>query len=189
MKITIEPYSKDWASAFEFEAGLLRQRLSDGCLIEHIGSTSVPGLAAKPIIDILIGIPYGFGLDQRVEEMLEDDSYLYVPYWESSMFFRRFFVKMKKNWNSNGRFPRRLSDSRILSLPIAPRQCHVHMVEIAHPFFEEHIRFRNILCSNESVLQKYQELKEGLAKQEWESSSDYAGAKTEFIRGILDNMR
>jgi len=184
----MEPYSKDWASAFETEADLLCQRLPAGCLIEHIGSTSVPGLAAKPIIDILIGIPGGSGLDQRVDEMLEDDSYLYVPYWESSMFFRRFFVKMKQDWDSNGRFPRRIADSLMLSLPVAPRQCHVHMVEIAHPFFEEHIRFRNILRSYDEVLLKYQELKQGLAKHEWESSSEYAGAKSGFIRDILDSM-
>lgn len=163
MKITILEYSAAWDPEFRSE----RQRLS-GALsrldarIEHIGSTAVPGLAAKPVIDIMIGLGREGELDALVAPVTAL-GYEYVREYEAMMPFRRFF--------------RRSGDGGI--------SFHLHAVVGDTPFWREHLLFRDLLRRDQELRTAYATLKRELAGREWPSGNDYAAAKGEFIRAAL----
>ena len=162
MKITIENYNPNWRNRFETEKQLLIKTLSPlNIKIEHIGSTSVEGLAAKPIIDIMIGLE-NFNLADEQIEKIENLGYQYISKYEDIMPFRRFFVK-----ENNG-----------------IRTHHIHMVEIGTKFWTRHLLFRDHLKINIDDRDKYCKLKKELAKQDWIDGDEYAKAKSEFIQAI-----
>ena len=167
MRIVIEKYNPEWKTKFEKESKLLTGVISEsGIQIEHIGSTSVIGLGAKPIIDIMIGLKDFKTADNHIEAIV-NLGYNYVKKYESIMPFRRFFTKGT----------------------VGNRTHHLHMVEINSEFWVRLLRFRNHLRENKEHRDKYLELKINLAKREWEDSNDFAEAKTEFIRRIEEKIK
>jgi GrpB-like predicted nucleotidyltransferase (UPF0157 family) len=90
--IEVVPYNHNWPSAFKTEAAKIKQALGDNCIeVHHIGSTSVPGLAAKPIIDIMLIVNNIFnGI-----ENLESIGYQYKG--EYNIPFRAYFTKDKQS--------------------------------------------------------------------------------------------
>jgi GrpB-like predicted nucleotidyltransferase (UPF0157 family) len=184
MKIELHPYNDQWPAIFNKEAGRLRDRLGEQYLIRHVGSTAVPGLAAKPIVDILIGAPAGSSPDDAVGQILEDADCYYLKYWEHVLPFRRFFIKFRPG-TVEPDISQTVADERVFDLPSNGRICHFHMVMASHPFFREHLRFRDILRRDEKARRDYEALKSELAEREWESGADYARAKTGFIKGVL----
>lgn len=161
MKIVIAEYSDLWPQMFERERQQLAQILPDTCIIEHIGSTSVPGLAAKPIIDIMIGLADFAEADFLVASVCSL-GYKYNPRFEDQMPYRRFFGK------------------DILNV----RTHHVHMVAISSEFWNRHLFFRDYLRTHSQVAAEYATLKRELAQCEWEDTNDYTDAKTSFIQSI-----
>lgn len=162
MKIKLTPYDPQWPIMFQREAEQIGSALQpDPIQIEHIGSTSIPGLAAKPVIDILLGLS-SFDQAPVTVEKLVAQGYTYLPQYEDGMPFRRLFI-------------REVEGKRI---------SNVHTVEIDTPFWIRHLAFRDHLRSNPDIRNQYETLKLNLARQEWESVNDYAQAKTEFIRAI-----
>lgn len=162
MHIVLTPYDPDWPSLFNRESELIRQTLSpQSAVIEHIGSTSIPGLAAKPVIDILLGLP-SFDLAPTAVERMVAAGFTYLPDYEKGMPFRRLFIREEEG--------KRISN--------------VHTVEVDTPFWIRHLAFRDHLRNNPEVRNAYQQLKLDLASREWDSVNDYAQAKTDFIRGI-----
>jgi len=162
MKIIIEPYNALWAKRFEEEKKIIGAALKiEPANIEHIGSTSVVGLGAKPIIDIMVGLSDFLKANDNIS-LMQEQGYEYVSKHENVMPNRRFFVKER-----NGQ-----------------RTHHVHMVGIQTEFWKRHLRFRNHLRTNEIDRRAYFELKVDLSKREWESGSQYANAKSDFIQGI-----
>lgn len=163
MKITLENYNSDWISIFQSEKETLQKKIKQfNPLIEHIGSTAVAGLSAKPVIDILIGIPLQSQLDLLIEPLIES-GYHYIKKHEDLIPYRRFFAKE----NSNQK-----------------RTHHIHAVEMNSDFWFRHLYFRDILINNESIRREYESLKIELAKKEWNDSNEYAEAKNIFIRNI-----
>lgn len=136
------------------------------CIIEHIGSTSVYGLAAKPIIDIMIGL-HDFSVADKLVPEIVALGYLYIPKYEKVMPYRRFFKKFTGG--------------------IATHQ--IHMVQAGGEFWERQLLFRDYLRANPVVAASYEVLKKELAKLEWEDVNDYADAKTAFIRNIENRAR
>jgi len=134
--------------------------------VEHIGSTAVPGLAARDIIDIMIGLRDFVEADGLVPKIVTL-GYTYVPDYEDVMPYRRFFRKIRGGVDTN----------------------HIHMVEIGKSFWQRHLLFRDYLRQNPEVVAKYAMLKEELAQQEWENSNDYAEAKTQFIKKVEQYVR
>jgi GrpB-like predicted nucleotidyltransferase (UPF0157 family) len=128
--------------------------------VEHIGSTAVPGLAAKPVIDILMGVRALADADSNCIEPICGLAYEYVPQFETVMPFRRYF--------------RRLEDPTTHSH-------HIHLVEKRSEFWERHLLFRDYLRAHPEQAQDYEQLKRRLAPQ-FSDVNDYAEAKTEFIR-------
>ncbi|MDN5211257.1 GrpB family protein [Fulvivirgaceae bacterium BMA12] len=162
MKIIIEAYKPEWKTAFDQERHLLMDAINvPDISIEHIGSTSVVGLGAKPIIDIMIGIR-DFNQDNHHIKAMESLGYNYISKYEDEMPYRRFFTK-----TSNGK-----------------RTHHIHMVQIHTEFWDRHLRFRDHLRENQEARNSYLELKLNLAEKEWADINDYADAKTAFIREI-----
>lgn len=94
MKVTLMPYRARWQNDFARHRRKIEEALSDfEPVVEHIGSTSLGDIAAKPIIDILVGLPEDRGLDSVVRPLLEA-GYTYVEKFNAGMPYRRFFVEL-----------------------------------------------------------------------------------------------
>jgi GrpB-like predicted nucleotidyltransferase (UPF0157 family) len=162
MKIIIQEYSDIWPTLFESERTALVEVLNDpSILIEHIGSTSVKGLAAKPVIDIIVGLP-DFKIAENYIKPITDLNYEYISQFEDIMPYRRFFIK---------------ESSRI-------RTHHIHMVQTDSEFWVRHLDFRDYLRANENSRNEYQDLKKKLSEKEWNNGNEYAAAKSDFISSI-----
>src|SRR5215467_11674851 len=164
-KIEIVPYDPSWPVAFEAEATRLRAVLHGVALrIDHNGSTSIPGLSAKPIIDIQISVASlhplsGYSLK------LEAAGYTHLPHPDDS--FCPFFYR-----------------------PIEwPHSHHVHVVENGGAEEKRTLAFRDYLREHRDVAGEYETLKRRLAEQIEEAGQQsherYAGGKTDFIERVV----
>lgn len=173
--IIIAPYDPAWVRRFEAE----RQMIFDTCgrepfvNIEHMGSTSVPGLGAKPIIDIMPGLR-SFADAPPLIEKLSAIGYEYVPQYEDDMPYRRYFRKDDNN-----------------EVGGSERAFHMHMVETTSEFWQRHLLFRNYLCTMPRVAAEYERLKREIAAQynanlrpESDLNTEYNDLKSEFIAGV-----
>ncbi|MCF8238627.1 MAG: GrpB family protein [Saprospiraceae bacterium] len=162
MKILLTPYDPAWPVLFHREYEWIAWALQpDQVHIEHIGSTSVPDLPAKPVIDVLVGLAT-FDLAPVAVERMVAHGFTYLPQYEDGMPFRRLFI-------------REVDGKRI---------SNVHTVEFNTPFWRRHLAFRDHLRSHPEVRDQYAQLKLDLSQKEWDSVNDYAQAKTDFIRAI-----
>lgn len=167
MKVTIVEYSPAWPELFEREKRLLGSVVGqDVGVIEHVGSTSVVGLAAKPIIDIMVGL-YDFSLADALVPGVVGLGYKYVPEYEDVMPFRRYFKRGTGGGATH----------------------HVHMVAKGGEFWERHLLFRDYLRAHPEVAAEYAALKKGLAAREWNDRSEYTDAKTAFIKDVEEKAR
>ena len=159
----IVDYDREWPRLFEEErARVLRLIREFVVAVEHVGSTSVPGLAAKPIVDVLVGLRSLSDSPAIVEQMV-GAGYRYVPDYEVDLPERRYF--------SRG--------------PEGARTHHLHMVETTTEFWRRHIAFRDWLRANPETALEYEDLKRRLAElHNSEQIADYTDAKTDFIQDI-----
>ena len=162
MKIFIEEYNAEWKDKFREEKERIAKSLSGITFhIEHIGSTSIDGLGAKPIIDILIGLE-DFSIANLQINKLAALGYQYLNQYEDVMPYRRFFIKQTAGIST----------------------FHIHMVQINSEFWNRHLAFRNYLRNNPTEKMEYYLLKKELAQRDWNDVNEYANAKTEFIKRI-----
>ncbi|MCB0560373.1 MAG: GrpB family protein [Lewinellaceae bacterium] len=178
-KIKIVPYDPGWAEAFEREYRQLEARLAPVLVsVEHIGSTAVEGLGSKPIIDILIGIDGQEALNSVAAPLL-DMGYCYYPCYEVKIPERRFFARLpalqRQVFEDVGQIP---------AHDAFPHTHHLHVVAYGSPFWKRHLAFRDYLRTHSMARDAYHRMKVKLANGTWESSDDYAEAKTGFIRSI-----
>jgi len=166
--IIIVDYDPSWPIIFEAEkARLLNAAGEFIAAIEHIGSTSVPGLGAKPIIDILAGVRTLAEGRQTIVPLTTQLVYEYVPEYEVEMPYRLYFHKH----------------------PPVGDQFHLHMVETTSEFWERHLLFRNYLRVHPEAAQEYDQLKRRLAEEYRTRREAYTDAKTEFVRSIEAKAR
>ena len=157
--IVIANYDPAWPGRFRREAAKIRAALGEAALaIEHIGSTSVPGLVAKPIVDILV----------VVEDSSDEASY--VPALESAGYILRV------------REPD-FDEHRMFRSPA--KDVHVHVYSSGSPEIERYLLLRDHLRENEEDRELYARTKRNLASRDWPSMQHYAEAKTEVIEGII----
>jgi len=155
--IVIADHDPRWADRFEAEAQRLRRALGATALrVEHIGSTAVPGLAAKPVIDVLVG----------VED--PDDEAMLRPRLEAVG------------------YELRVREPGHLMFRTPARDVHVHVWRDDDPEVRRHLRFRDRLRSSAADRVAYEELKRELARREWNDMNEYADAKSDLIEAILD---
>jgi GrpB-like predicted nucleotidyltransferase (UPF0157 family) len=126
--------------------------------VEHVGSTSVPGLAAKPVIDVVLVVPD------------PDDEGLYVPMLEGSGYVLRI--------REPGWFRHRL-------LTRAEPQVNLHVFGPGCPEVDRMLLFRNHLRTSPADRELYERTKRSLAAHRWAYVQDYADAKTEVIADVL----
>jgi GrpB-like predicted nucleotidyltransferase (UPF0157 family) len=160
--IVIVPYDPAWPEMFSAEREVLSRALSRDAVVEHIGSTAVPGLAAKPIIDIMIGVTDLALVEERIAD-LEALSYEYVPEYEAELPERRYFRKPARH----------------------PRSHHLHAVVLGSEFWTRHLAFRDFLRAHPAVASEYAELKLALSSRHRRARSAYTEAKTPFIEAVL----
>lgn len=168
MKVEISEFDIDWSIMFNNEKELISAGLpSENFEIEHIGSTSVLDLKAKPIIDIMIGLIKLPKNISPIVSFLNSLNYQYIEKYNIIIPERRFFQKDIKE----------------------KRTFHLHMVELNTEIWDRHLFFRNQLRENTEIKKQYQNLKLELAKRDWNSQNEYAGAKSEFIKSIEKNRK
>lgn len=162
-QVVIVPYSEAWPRRFAAECGRLRAALPfPGVCIEHIGSTSVPGLAAKPILDLAVALPPSQALLSAVDPLV---SLGYRHRGEYGLPGREFFTLGE------------------------PATIHVHVVAEGSPHWTAWLRFRDALRGDAALRDRYAALKSGLAIRHAGNRPAYTAAKTEFILSVLAGVR
>lgn len=157
--IQVVPYNPAWPEMFEAEAARIKQALGENCIeVYHIGSTSVPGLPAKPVIDMIPVVKDITKVDAANEAM---KALGYEPQGEFGIPFRRYFQKG--------------GDSRTH---------HVHIFEQGSPEIERHLKFRDWMRSHPEDACAYAELKQQLAQQFPHDFLGYCQGKDGFIGAI-----
>lgn len=157
--IYLAPYDPSWPSQFQELAKRIRQALEENVLmLEHVGSTSIPGLSAKPIIDLVLVIP-----DSR-----DESSYL------SALENQGFYLRIREpEWHEH-----RLLKSRDI-------KANLHVFSQGCPEVDRMLVFRDWLRSNPADKRLYELTKQRLAARTWEYTQHYADAKTEVVEEIL----
>ena len=157
--IVLVEYDPKWVLRFEREAHRIRAALGTrALLLEHAGSTSVPGLVAKPIIDIVLAVP---------DSSNEDD---YVPALEAEGYGLRI---REPDWYEH----------RVLKKTDPSVNLHVFSADC--PEIDRMLAFRDHLRSNEADRQLYERTKRELASQHWAYVQDYADAKSDVVEEII----
>jgi GrpB-like predicted nucleotidyltransferase (UPF0157 family) len=157
----VVPYDPTWPELFAAEAEALRRRFAATGLpvaLEHTGSTAVPGLAAKPILDILAGYPPGAALPEYIGVFTAAG---YVHRGEQGIPGREFF---------------RRGD---------PRAYHLHLTTIGSAFWWDHLTFRNRLRADDELRDAYAALKRDLAARFPLDREAYIAAKEPFVKAVL----
>jgi len=161
--IYLAAYDPNWAKLFQIERQEILAAIGQYVAkIEHIGSTSIPDLCAKPVIDILVGVHRLADFDELAIEKLTSQGYEYVEKYNQLMPERRFFQKSNQ---------------------AGMRTHQIHLVQIDGDFWHRHLLFRDYLRSHPEEAKQYQKLKQALALK-YSDSNEYAGAKTEFCQKI-----
>lgn len=161
--IIVVEYDPRWRDIFEAERKRLAKILANRVFeIQHIGSTSVPGLAAKPVIDIAIGLR---DLNDAAGciPILEKDGYSYVPEFDRVIPERRFL------WRVNNQRQR----------------YHLHLADTKSLVWINSIRFRDYLKRHKEEAVEYGQLKAELAVKCGSDIGSYVDGKTEFVERIL----
>jgi GrpB-like predicted nucleotidyltransferase (UPF0157 family) len=165
--IEIVPYDSAWPARFEAEKAVLLEVFGTTPVqIEHIGSTAVVGLGAKPVIDIMLGVNALADVDARIPALVARD-YEHVRRYDAEFPERRLFAKPQQR----------------------PRQVHLHAVERSTTFWARHLLFRDFLRRHPEVAADYCELKLGLASEFGRDRDGYSNAKTAFIQAVVERAR
>jgi len=167
--VEIVPYDPVWSSLFELEAARLRAVLDPGLVvgIEHFGSTAVPGLAAKPIIDILVAVK---SLAAARATMVEPINALGYVYWaENPKPDRMFFVKGMPPYGER-------------------RTHHIHITQPDGEMWQRRLAFRDYLRANPDEALRYGTLKRDLAARYPADRERYTDAKTEYVEEVHRKM-
>lgn len=158
-QLRLVPYEPNWPLLFLAEKNRLFASLSNDILdVQHIGSTSIPGMPAKPILDISVAVA-NFEEATRCITLLEQLGYQYKG--ENGIPRRHYFVKGE------------------------PRTHHLHMLEIGSEEWKHHLLFRDYLRAAPAIANEYARLKQTLATQFATDRETYQSGKDGFIQAVL----
>ncbi len=161
--ITLCEYDPTWPELFSREERRIRKALGGRVIqLEHIGSTSVPDLAAKPIIDILL----------VVADSTDEPSY--VPALEAAGYVLRI---REPDWHQHRLF--KGPDTNI----------NLHVFSMGATEIDRMLAFRDLLRTNPETRKLYAKTKQELARRTWKYVQNYADAKSEVVEGILASAR
>lgn len=163
--VIIEDYNPDWSREFEQEKEKLLEILGNKIIsIEHIGSTSVKGLGAKPILDIMVGVNNLDEVDEFIEPLKEIGyEFVYHKEFPERRFFRR------GQWRAGTH--------------------HLHIYEFESEHWNNNILFRNYLRTHLDALKQYHQLKKELAEKHRFDRVAYTKAKAPFIQNVIKKAK
>ena len=157
--VVLSPHCDEWHRLFEEEKARILDAIGEHVVaIEHVGSTAICGIVAKPILDLMVGIPT-FEYGEKCVQPLERRGYEYKG--ENGVPMRHFFGKG------------------------SPRTRHLHMVDVNSDFWKNHLLFRDHLRHNISAAQEYNDLKLSLAHRFPDDREAYTSGKETFVERIL----
>lgn len=161
----LSAYDPGWPARFEAERARLAAAIGEWAVggIHHVGSTAVPGLDAKPVIDILVGVT-DLPHSRACREPLAGLGYLWAPYRPGEM---HWFCKPDPNRRTH----------------------HLHLVPVDSPRFRDELAFRDYLRSHPDVAADYAALKRKLAARFEHDREAYTEAKGDFIATTVDRAR
>jgi GrpB-like predicted nucleotidyltransferase (UPF0157 family) len=169
--VEVSEYDQDWPASFEREKAHLLACLPRDIIVrvEHFGSTAVPGLSAKPIIDMLVEVTDLAAVRDRVVPILEAQGYEY--FWRPTIGddgepFYAWFIKRDPGTGL--------------------RTHHIHMVERCFTVHWERLAFRDYLIAHPVVAAQYDRLKRKLAIDTLHDRVRYTDAKSDFIKGVME---
>jgi len=159
--IILEEYDSSWSEKFEQEKKFLMAIAGKWNFggVEHVGSTAVLGMVAKPVIDIMFGVK-SLNESKPAIEILVESGYKYWPYKTEVM---HWFCKPSDAFRTH----------------------HLHLIPYESALWLERIKFRDILCSNDHVASEYANLKRELATSYKEDREVYTEKKWPFIQQVL----
>jgi GrpB-like predicted nucleotidyltransferase (UPF0157 family) len=158
-RIEVVDYDPEWPRLFEREADRIRAVLGKRAVqLEHVGSTSVPGLAAKPIIDIMLVVPDS------------GDELAYLPDLEAAGYV--LVIREAER-----------QQHRVFKGP--DTNVNLHVYSPGSPEIERYLIFRDRLRSDPADRERYQRVKRELARRDWRYVQQYADAKTEVVEEII----
>ncbi|MBO8156322.1 MAG: GrpB family protein [Bacillaceae bacterium] len=156
-KVAVIPYNEDWKRMFIQEANKIKNIFEQEIIrIYHIGSTAIPGIHAKPIIDIMGEVISIEQVDLYNQEMKKLG---YEAKRENGIQGRRFFIKGGDE-----------------------RTHHVHIYQTGKEEIERHLAFRDYMIAHPEEAEKYSELKQKLAKQFPDDIESYVEGKDAFVK-------
>jgi GrpB-like predicted nucleotidyltransferase (UPF0157 family) len=164
--VTIIPYDPEWPGRFEAESRLLQRVLApwlkDG--IHHVGSTAIPGIAAKPVIDMIAGVR-DFEEARAAVEPLREEAYVHTPHRPG---IAHHFSKPSP----------RLPETRY----------GLHLTEPGSDLWRERLAFRDALRNDPALAAEYQALKLRLKRECGFDLGAYTAGKREFVIRVLANF-
>ena len=165
--IEVREYDPTWPVLFDEECERLRGVFGPTVTIEHMGSTSVRGLAAKPIIDLLIGVQSLAEAKSTCIEPLRALRYTYIPEYETWLPAELFFRK---------------------GIP-GPWTHHVHVMEPSNPRWQDFLLFRDYLHAHPETASAYGSLKKSLALAFGDDIAGFTHAKHAFVKTVIAKAR
>jgi GrpB-like predicted nucleotidyltransferase (UPF0157 family) len=162
-RIELSEYNPEWPFEFEKERTFLIEKIGEWLCgsVEHVGSTAVPNLMAKPVIDIMFGVDSLEESKQAIDVMVKS-GYCYFPYKVDVM---HWFCKPSYSHRTH----------------------HLHLIPFKSSLWKERILFRDVLRSNKSVAKEYQDLKQLLALKHATDRESYTENKWPFIKKVIAN--
>jgi GrpB-like predicted nucleotidyltransferase (UPF0157 family) len=164
-QVRVVAYDASWPAIYAAEITRLTPALAATgvvLILEHTGSTAVPGLAAKPIIDILAGLQREV---DRIEAVKAIQAAGYQHRGEQDIAGRDFFRRGE------------------------PRQFHLHLTTVGSEFWNDHRTFRDWLSVHKGAMQEYASLKQALAVKHPVDREAYIQRKTAFVEQVLQSAR
>jgi GrpB-like predicted nucleotidyltransferase (UPF0157 family) len=164
VKVVVEDYNPDWPRWYAEEADRIRSALGPAVVrLEHAGSTSVPGLPAKPIIDVILAVP-----DTSIEDA-------YVPALVAAGY--RLQIR-EPEWHQHRCFYNRVGNGY-------QRNVNLHVYTAGCIEYDRYLVFRDRLRTHPQDLELYRNTKRELSKKDWKYIQNYADAKTPVIQEIM----
>ena len=158
--VCVVPYDPRWPEVFELQRARVEAALGEQVeALVNIGSTDVPGLDAKPAVDLMVGVR-GLRDAGRCIRVLEKLGYEHRG--EAGVSGRLFFQTSP------------------------PYRCHLHMVVVGGEFWERHLLFRDYLRAHPETAREYAPLKRELAELFRHDREAYTGAKTGFVEEVVE---
>lgn len=161
--VQLMEYDSTWPARFDAERERLLERFPAALIdVQHIGSTAIPGMPAKPIIDVMAGVASMAMTDALFEPIL-DHGYVTSVEFNAGLTDRRWFMR-----HANGR-----------------RTHHLHVVVHNGELWRQRLAFRDALCADPTQAKRYAAFKRKLASRHHADREAYTQAKGEFVRSVI----